>query len=531
MKVLVADALSGEGVELLKKHTQVDVRPDISPEELLAEIKHYDGLVIRSRTKVTAEVIGAADRLKVIGRAGVGVDNIDVAKATEKGIIVLNAPHGNTISTAEHAIAMLTALARNIAAASCSVKKGQWSRSSFTGVELNKKILGIVGLGRIGAEVARRARAMGMQIITYDPFVSSEQAEKLGVKLVTFEELLQSADFITLHLPLNSNTRHLIGEEELQLLKPGVRIINCARGGLLDENALCRALQEGRVAGAALDVFEHEPPQSCALLELDNVIVTPHLGALTKEAQANVALQVAEQVVKALNGEPIVSAVNVPALMPEARAALEPYLPLMRVLGSYYLQMFGGQVDEIELVYSGEAALLHLAPLTTSCLIGFLKHIVGDGVNWVNAPYIAKTRGIDVREVSTTEVKNYSTLIKMKGRSGTEEHLISGTLLNNEMRIVRIDDFYIEIVPSHYTLMTTHRDRPGVVGKLGTLLGNNRVNIASMQLGRRGPGGDAMMALQVDNEIDAPTMEKIHALNIFETAHFVVIENSIPGVK
>jgi len=531
LKVLVSDPLSKEGIQILEEHVEVDVRPDISPEDLVAAIGEYDGLVVRSRSKVTAEVIEAANNLKVIGRAGVGVDNIDVDKATEKGIIVLNAPHGNTISTAEHAIAMLTSLARNIASASCSVKQGEWNRSSFTGVELNKKTLGIVGLGRIGSEVARRTRAMGMKIIAYDPYVGAEQAEKLGVEKVTFEELIQNADFITLHLPMSSNTRHLIGEKEFKNMKKGVRIINCARGGLVDEKALCQAIKDETVAGAALDVFEKEPPSGCEFLEFDNVIVTPHLGALTREAQTNVALQVAEQVAKALQGEPIVSAVNVPALMPEAKAALESYLPLMKVMGSFYLQMFGGQVDEIELIYSGEAASLHLAPLTISCLIGFLKHIVGDGVNWVNAPYIAKARGIDVREVSTTEVKNYSTLIKMIGRSGQEEHLISGTLLNNEMRLVRIDDFRIEIVPSRYTLMTTHHDRPGVVGKLGTLLGSNEVNIASMQLGRKAAGGDAMMALQVDNEINAETMEKIQALNLFDTAHFVVIENNIPGVK
>lgn len=531
MKVLVADPLSEAGVEMLKKHATVDVWPDISPEELVAEIKNYQGLVIRSRSKVTAEVIEAADNLKVIGRAGVGVDNIDVDRATQKGIIVLNAPHGNTISTAEHAIAMLTTLARNIVGASCSVKRGEWNRSFFTGVELNKKTLGIVGLGRIGSEVARRARAMGMQIISYDPHVSTEQAEKLGVKMVAFEELLKTADFITLHLPISQGTRHIIGEKELAMMKKEARIINCARGGLIDEEALCEAIKEEKIAGAALDVFEKEPPGSCELLDLDNVIVTPHLGALTKEAQANVALQVAEQVIKALQGEPIVSAVNVPALMPEARAALEPYLPLMRVMGSFYLQMFGGQVDEIELTYSGEAASLHLAPLTTSLLIGFLKGIVGDAINWVNAPYIARARGIDVREISTTEVKNYNTLIKMKGRSGTTEHLVSGTLLNNEIRIVRVDDFRIEIVPSKYTLMTTHHDRPGVVGKIGSLLGDNQVNIASMQLGRKTAGGDAMMALQVDHEMDASVMAKIEALDIFDTVRFVVMENSIPGVK
>jgi len=531
LRILVSDALSEEGLKILRESAEVDYKPEISPEELTAEIGSYDALVVRSRSKVTAAVIDAGENLKVIGRAGVGVDNIDVDRATEKGIVVVNAPHGNTISTAEHAVALLTSLARNIAGADSSVKKGEWNRSSYTGVELNQKTLGIIGMGRIGTEVARRTRAMNMKVITYDPYISSDQAEKIGVEMVTFEELLQQADFITLHLPIGSSTHHLIGAKELAMMKPGVRIINCARGGLIDEEALAAALQEGRVAGAALDVFEQEPPVGCSLLSMENVIVTPHLGALTREAQTNVALQVAEQVIKAVNGDPIVSAVNVPALMPEARAALEPYLPLMKMMGSFYLQMFGGQVDEIELTYSGEVASMQLAPLTISCLIGFLQHVVGDGVNWVNAPYIAKARGIAVRETSTTEAKNYNTLITLKGRSGKEEHLISGTLLNNEIRIVRIDEFLIEIVPALYTLMTTHLDVPGVVGKIGTLLGSEKINIASMQLGRKTVGGKAMMSLQVDNKISPETMQKVKDLGIFETARFVDFGLRVSGPK
>jgi D-3-phosphoglycerate dehydrogenase / 2-oxoglutarate reductase len=532
MKILVSDSLSEEGINILREQqADVDYKPEITAEQLLSEIDKYDALVVRSRSKVDAAVIDAGVKLKVIGRAGVGVDNIDVEKATEKGIVVLNAPHGNTISTAEHSIAMITALARNIAGADSSVKRGEWNRPAYTGVELNKKTLGVVGMGRIGTEVARRARAMNMTVITYDPYISAEQAEKLGVEGVTFEELIKHSDFITLHLPLSASTRHLIGAKELAKMKPGVRIINCARGGLIDEKALARSLQEGKVAGAALDVFEQEPPVDCGLVQMGNVIVTPHLGALTREAQTNVALQVAEQVIMALNGDPIVSAVNVPALMPEARAALEPYLPLLKMMGGFYLQMFGGQVDELELTYSGEVASLQLAPLTISCLIGFLHHIVGDGVNWVNAPYIAKARGIAVRETSTTEVKNYSTLITLKGRSGAEEHLIAGTILNNEIRIVRIDEFQIEIVPALYTLMTTHLDVPGVVGKIGTLLGSEKINIASMQLGRKTIGGKAMMSLQVDNAISSETMQKVRDLGIFESARFVDFGLKVSGPK
>ncbi len=527
MKILVSDDLSSEGLDFLWEHGDVDFKPDISQDELKNVIGAYDALVVRSRTKVNAEVIEAAKNLKVIGRAGVGVDNIDVNKATEKGIIVINAPGGNTISAAEHAIALLTSLARNIPIANNSVKRGECKRSEHIGVELNHKVLGVVGLGRIGSEVARRAKAMGMNILGYDPYISEEQAENIGVEMADFEDMLKQADFITLHLPLGSSTHHLLGEKEIAMLKPGVRIINCARGGLIDENALCAALQDGRIAGAALDVFEQEPPESCRLLELNNVIATPHLGALTLEAQANVAVQVSEQVVKALQGDPIVSAVNVPALMPEAREALEPFLPLMRVMGSFYLQMFGGSVDEIELTYSGEISSLPLAPLTISCLIGFLRHVIGDEVNWVNASYIAKARGIAVKETSTTEAKNYNNLVTLTARSGSEEHRLAGTLVSNDMRLVEVDDYRIEIIPSRYMLVTTHNDRPGVVGKIGTLLGNEGVNIASMQLGRKLARGEAMMVLQVDEEMSKETVDKVKDLDVIATARYVEMQNNI----
>ncbi|HSW35419.1 MAG TPA: phosphoglycerate dehydrogenase [Candidatus Limnocylindrales bacterium] len=523
MKILVSDSLSPEGLEVLQQNAEVDYKPEISAAELTEIIGSYDALIVRSRSKVTAEVITAGKNLKVIGRAGVGVDNIDVEKATEKGIIVVNSPHGNTISAAEHAVALLTSLARNIAGANRSVKRGEWKRTEYTGVELNNKVLGLVGVGRIGSEVARRARAMGMKIIGYDPYVSSDQADKLKIEMVAFEELLKRSDFISLHLPLGSSTHHLIGAKEIAMLKPGVRIINCARGGLIDEDALYEALKGGRVAGAALDVFEQEPPVGCKLLELDNVIATPHLGALTQEAQVNVAMQVSEQVIKALRGEPIVSAVNVPALMPETRAVLEPFLPLLKVMGSFYMQMFGGSVDELEITYSGEIASMPLAPLTISCLIGFLYGIVGDGVNWVNAPYIARARGITVKESSISEVKNYSNLVTLTAKSGDRVHNVSGTLLNNAMRIVRVDDYRIEIIPTRYMLAITHNDRPGVVGKIGTLLGNEDVNIASMQLGRKKAGGEAMMVLQVDDHMTSEVVEKVRQLDVISSARFLVM--------
>lgn len=527
MRVLVSDSFSPEGLKILEENAEVDYKPDITPTELEAQVGNYDALVVRSRSKVNAKVIESGKNLKVVGRAGVGVDNIDVEKATEKGIVVVNAPHGNTISAAEHAIALLTSLARNIAQANYSIKQGEWKRPEYTGVELNRKTLGVIGVGRIGSEVARRARAMGMKVSGYDPYITPEQAEKTGIELASFEELLKESDFITLHLPINATTYHLIGEKELAMMKPGVRIVNCARGGLVDEDALCKAIQDGKVAGAALDVFEQEPPDKCKLLEFDNVIATPHLGALTREAQSNVARQVSEQVIRTLQGEPIVSAVNAPVLMPETRAALGPFLPLMRVMGSFYLQMFGGSVDEIEITYSGEVASMPLAPLTISCLIGFLRHIIGEEVNWVNASYIAKSRGIAVKETSTTEVKNYSNMITIKGKSGDEEHYLSGTLLNSDMRLVRVDDYRIEIIPAKYMLVTTHHDQPGVVGKIGTLLGNEKVNIASMQLGRQSAGGEAMMVLQVDEEMSRETLNKVLELDVISSARFVNLPKSV----
>ncbi len=527
MKVLVSDSISAEGLEMLRSNAEVDYEPEIKPDELTDLIGSYDALVVRSRSKVTAPVIEAGKNLKVIGRAGVGVDNIDVDKATEKGIIVLNAPHGNTISAAEHTIAMLTSLARNIPKADRSIKQGEWKRSEYTGVELNNKTLGIIGVGRIGGEVARRARAMDMKIIGYDPYISEDIAEKIGLEMVAFENLLKQADFITLHMPLNSETHHIIGEKELAMLKPGVRIVNCARGGLIDENALCKALQEGRVAGAALDVFEQEPPGTCSLLELDNFIATPHLGALTYEAQANVALQVAEQVIKALKGDPIVSAVNMPTLMPETKAALEPYFPLMRMLGSFYFQVFGGSVDEIELTYFGEVSKLPLEFLNTSCLIGFLGHIVGDGVNWVNAAHIARGRAIAIKTTTTTEIRNYSNLVKMTGKSRGEKHHVSGTILSNGIRLVGVDDYMIEIIPSKYMLVTTHEDKPGVVGKIGTLLSEKNINIASMQLGRIKADNKAMMFIQVDEEINKDTLDIVRGLDFIIGASFVTLHNGI----
>ncbi|NLA10911.1 MAG: phosphoglycerate dehydrogenase [Firmicutes bacterium] len=525
MKVLVSDPLNPEGIALLEKYHQVDQRFGLSEKELTGLIGRYDALVVRSGTKVTAAVIEAAEKLQVIGRAGVGVDNIDLEKATARGIIVLNAPEGNTISAAEHALAMLTALARNIPAADCALKEGRWERGGFMGVELNQKVLGVIGLGRIGSEVAKRARAMGMLIAAYDPYIPAEQVEKFGADPVTLEELFKRADFITLHLPCNEQSYHLIGKAELALMKPEVRLINCARGGLIDEEALCEAILEGRVAGAALDVFEHEPPLESPLLKLPQVIVTPHLGASTREAQVNVAVQVAEQVVFALRGDPVVSAVNMPSVPPEVMAEVKPFLPLMRLLGGLYFHLYGGRIEEIELYYGGEIAGHTVAPLTVACLIGIFSHILGEQVNFVNAGHIARSRGVRVRESLSQNVDNFTNLIVLTVKAGSEKHTIAGTIFNrSDIRIVRIGDYRIEVIPSPYMLLCTYTDRPGVIGRVGTFLGHHQINIAGMQVGRRSAGGEAIMALQVDEQITPALLEQLAQLEGIIMARFVHLQ-------
>lgn len=526
MKILVSDPLSPSGLEFLKKHARVEQQTKLSSEELQQIIGDYDALIVRSSTQVTREVIEAGRRLKVIGRAGVGVDNIDLPAATEKGIIVLNVPGANTISAAELTLALLVSLARNIPGASYSVKRGAWARQKFLGIELNGKTLGIVGLGHVGSEVGRRARALGMHLLCSDPYIPAERAAKIGVEMVELDHLLRHSDFVSLHVPLIQATRYLIGAAELALMKPGAMLINCARGGIVDEAALHDALVEGKIAGAAIDVFEKEPPSGSPLLALDSVIATPHLGALTREAQTSVALQVAEQVLKALSGEPVTSAVNLPSLMPETAAALEPYLPLMRLLGSFYMQFYGGSVDEIELAYTGEIASLPLAPLTASCLAGLFQGIVESPVTPVNALLMAQRRGIKVRESSTAELKSYSSLAQINVREGGAVKRLAGTVLGkDDIRLTRIGDYRIEVVPARFMLITTHHDRPGVVGRVGTLLGDEDINIASMQLGRQAVGGEAMMALQIDQRISPAVMHRLKQHDVIDSARFVELSN------
>ena len=525
MKVLVSDKLSELGIAKLRESVEVDVKTDLTPEALVAIIGEYDALVVRSSTKVTRKVLENAPNLKVVGRAGVGVDNIDVEAATERGVIVLNAPEGNTISAAEHAIAMMTSLARNIPNASASMKAGEWKRNMFMGVELYKKTLGVVGMGRIGSEVIKRAQAMGMDILAYDPYISAERAEKMGVTLTSLEEIYRKADFITMHTPVTKATKHMISKDELAIMKDGVRIINCARGGLLDEAALYDALVSGKVAGAALDVFEEEPVTCNPLCGLTNVIVTPHLGASTEEAQVNVAVQVADQVVSALKGEPLVSAVNVSVIPPETLADVKPFIPLMKKLGSFYTQVFNGQVESVEILYSGEIANYPVTPLTNSFLIGLLGVILQETVNYVNAPVIAKQRGIKVREVASKTVDNFTNLITVTIKTAEGTRTIAGTLFNkDDIRIVKIDKYNIEVVPSRYMLVTKYMDMPGVIGRFAVTLGEKGINIAGMQVGRQSIGGEAVMALQVDCPVPEGMIEKLEQLDAIVSVRFVKLD-------
>ncbi len=522
MKILVSDPLPSEGIEMLKEKAEVTEYNCKDPLELESIIGDYDALIVRSGTQVTPEVIEAGKKLKVIGRAGVGVDNIDVDKATEKGIVVINTPEGNTISAAEHTIALITSLARNIPNAHHSTRSGSWERSKFLGVELYKKSLGILGLGRIGREVARRARAMGMYVLAYDPYVSPEQGKKMGLEIVGLNNLLQEADFLTLHLPDIPSTHHLIDEVKIEIMKPGVYIVNCARGGLIKEEALCKGLQEGKIAGAAIDVFETEPPENCPLLEMDNVIVTPHLGASTAEAQNNVAIQAAEQVLTALEGGSVCYAVNVPAEMPESTSEIKPYQPLMELLGSFYMQFFGGPIDEVEIKYSGEIAEKKLSPLTTSCLTGMLQVFMGDQVNHVNAPLLAQNRGIKFKEVYTSSIDNFTNLVTLTVKSGGGVNTLSGTVFSqDDIRIVQINDYEIEVLPSSHILLCTYKDQPGVIARLTTSLGEEEINIAGMQVGRKNAGGEALMVLQIDDPLSKRVQDRIKSIDQINCVYYV----------
>ncbi len=511
-KVLVSDPIDQAGIDILSQVAQVDVNTGLSAEELVKIIPDYDALMIRSGTQVTKEIIEAGNLLKIIGRAGVGVDNVDVPAATRKGIVVVNSPEGNTIAAAEHAIAMMLSMSRHIPEANASVKSGKWERNRFIGVEVYKKTLGIVGLGKIGSHFAAAAKAMGMKLLAYDPFISAERAEQLGCRLVELELLMRESDYITLHIPKTPETLHLINAEVLSKMKPTARIINCARGGIIDEAALADAIKSGKIAGAAIDVYENEPLQadSPLLTVGQNIVLTPHLGASTAEAQVNVAIDVAEQIRDVLLGLPARSAVNIPGIYPDSIEKLKPYLQLAETLGNLVSQLAGGRVDYLNVQLQGELATNQSQPVVVASLKGLLSQALRERVNYVNASIEAKERGIRVVETRDASIRDYTGSLRLNAKGTLGEHTVTGAVLgDNEIRITSVDDFPVNVAPTHHMLFTLHRDMPGIIGRIGSQLGSFNVNIASMQVGRKIVRGDAVMVLSLDDPLPEGILAEI----------------------
>lgn len=515
-KVLVSDPISEEGLKALKEAGGIEiiVKTGLSEDELAGCIGGYDALLVRSGTKVTKKIIENAKNLKVIGRAGVGVDNVDVASATKHGIIVMNTPGGNTMSTAEHTIALIMALVRRIGPAYISMRNKQWDRKKFQGTELYGKTLGIIGLGRIGTEVAIRALAFGMKVLAHDPFLSTEKAEKLDIEPVDLDTIFAKSDIITVHTPITKDTKGLLGREAFFKMKNGVYIVNCARGGIVDENALYEAIKSGKAAGAALDVFENEPPSNSPLLELDCVLATPHLGASTKEAQENVAVDVAYQVIDVLKGGPVRNAVNAPAVDVELLKILQPYINLGEKLGLLIAQLIPGQLEELRIRYSGEVADYNVASVTVSVLKGVLGHAIEEPVNFINAPIIAKERGIKVIESKTSMAEDFADFIHVTARTNgkkRDEFSVAGTLFGRKKdpRIVRINDYHVDAIPSGVILVLMNEDKPGIIGNVGVILGKNNINIADMTLGRKEAGGKAVTMLNVDSRVSDKVLKEI----------------------
>lgn len=510
MRVLATESLSERGLTLLRQDFEVDVRTDLAADGLVSAIEPYDALIVRSQTQVNAEVIDAGANLKVVGRAGIGLDNVDVEAATRRGVMVVNAPQSNILSAAEHTIALLLALARNIPQADASLRGGAWDRSRFQGVEVHGKTLGIVGLGRVGSMVAQRALAFGMRLIAFDPYVSKDRARELGIELMPdLGSLLVQADFITVHLPRTSETEALIGDRELALMKEGARLVNTARGGIVDEIALTAALGSGRLAGAALDVFENEPVTEHPLFGLPNVIVTPHLGAATREAQDKAGIAIAEMVRLALKGEFVPYAVNVAAAEVPEQARL--FLPLAERLGRILTGLTDAPMRSIAVEYMGKVAELDTRILTLAALKGALSDVVHEPVSYVNAPTIAKERGLEVSERRTVESHDYVNLVLLRAETEAGEVAIGGTLVGKRdaERLVRIYDFDVDMAPAEHMAFFLYEDRAGVIGTVGTVLGEAGVNIASMEVGRREAGGLALMGLTVDSPIPDEVIERI----------------------
>jgi D-3-phosphoglycerate dehydrogenase len=522
-RVLISDKLAPEGLAVLKSspNLQIDDRPGIEPDELVRIIGDYDALIIRSGTKVTGRVIAAATKLRVIGRAGIGVDNVEVDAASKRGIVVMNTPGGNNVTTAEHTISMMLALARHIPQAHSALRAGQWKRNDFVGTEVFGKTLGIIGIGNIGSIVADRAHGLRMRVVAFDPFITDEAARRLRIELVSLDELFAQADFISVHTPLTDETRGLVGAAAFAKMKENVRIVNCARGGIVDEEALAQAIRDGRVAGAALDVFAEEPPpKDHPLLALPQVVVTPHLGASTGEAQLNVAIAIAEQVRDFLLYGAVTNAVNMPALSPEEAAVLMPYLVLGERIGSLYAQLFGRAPTEVRVQYRGEVAERDCRPINAAVLKGLLESVIEGPVNTVNAPLLASERGINVIELRDMKTSGFTNSIKVEFATRDGVCKVEGAVFGRDVvRLVRFDDFHLEAVPEGHILVLHNRDVPGVVGNVGTFLARHGVNIAGLALGRI--GGEAVSFVHVDSPLDAAQLEQLRKLPDITAAQMV----------
>lgn len=524
-KVLVADLLSQRGIDELSRDgaLEVSTQTKLPPGKLIEIIPEFAALIVRSETKVTADVLHAARKLRVVGRAGVGVDNVDVETATRRGVLVLNAPGGNTVSTAEHAFSLLLSVARKIPQADASLRAGKWSRKDFEGVELYDKTLGVIGMGRIGSELSRRAIAFGMRVVAYDPYLSAARARSLQVELIEeLDDLLANADFISLHTPLTNETRHLLNAERIAKTKPGVRLINCARGGLIDETALTRALQDRHVAAAALDVFEIEPlPENSPLRAAPNLVLTPHLGASTAEAQESVGIEIAQSIRAALLEGTIRNAVNMPSLDAKTLAIIGPHLRFGEKLGKFLSQVAPHRVDELRINYSGKVNELDTGPITRAVLKGFLQHVGGDDLNEVNAPQFAESLGLEVTETRLSVAGDYTDLVELSADAEGKTVSVGGAFFGATPRIVSVNSRPVEARPHGVILVLENTDRPGIVGRIGTLLGEHSVNIATMSLSRNQAGGTALTVLNLDNAPDEELLEQIRASGDIHSAQVI----------
>ena len=521
-RVLVSDPIADEGVRRLQSGADVDVKTGLEPNDLKRILGGYDALVVRSQTRVSRDVIEAGRNLQVIARAGVGVDNIDLEAATARGIAVVNSPTGNTAAAAEHTIALMLAMARNVPQAHMSMKEGGWKRSPFMGVEVRNKTLGIMGLGRVGSEVARRAHGLSMRLLAYDPFVSPDYARTLRAELVSLDELLERSDFVTVHAALTDATRHMIGAPQLSKMKPGARLVNVARGELVDGDALLQALDEGRLAGAALDVFPEEPPGDTPLVRHPKVIVTPHLGASTLEAQTEVAVEAADQVLAVLSGLPAQNTVNAPFVSPQVHDALAPYVPVASLLGNLLTRLAEGQFVGAVIEYQGEVARHDTGVLRSAALAGLMGPVSEERVNLINAAVIAQRHGLTVTEHKSAGAQEYTSLLAVTLRTTAGDTTLAGTSLRNEVHVVRVNEYWLDMVPSvPYLLFIEHEDLPGSIGAVGTITGRNDINISFMEVGRLSPRGRAMMILGLDDPAPLPVLEEIRSIGHISSARVV----------